>query len=532
MRVLLINPQYPIAETPSPPLALAVLAGVLEKAGIEVKVVDFVVAPYGKARLAGILDRFSPRIVGLTCVTMNFHAAARIVRTVKKLAPGALTVMGGPHVSFCAETTLRRLPELDCVCRGEGERTVAALCRAVGNGADLSAVPGLTWRGRDGLVQNGASDRPVDLDALPAPARHLLPLGRYRALGLPVSMVSSRGCPFHCIFCVGRKMGGGRVRYRSPDRVADEMADLARLGFHQINMADDLFTADPGRCRSVCRCIAHRGIPVSWTCFARVDTVTEPVVEALVAAGCHTISFGVESADAGILKTAKKGIRPRQVEDAVSLCLKAGITPQTSFILGLPGETPATVEKTVAFAGRLQQMGATFGFHLLAPFPGTEVRQQAARYGLKILTDDWRRYHANRAVVETETVSAAALDRIVIGWEKKFDEYLGHLARLREAGNAAAETVWPLTRLEHTVVIYDLMMSRAIEERGCWRNGAGPVDPESAVRTLLARIPVPKSANYGRDQVEKSVRFSVNEGNLVFSQGNGMVRWRWVDRLI
>jgi radical SAM superfamily enzyme YgiQ (UPF0313 family) len=531
MRVLLVNPPYPISETPSPPLSLALLGAALEKAGAVVEILDLAVVPYRESEIESILSRLSPQVAGVTCVTMTVKSALQIVRAIKRLAPEVLTVMGGPHVSFCAGNTLEQLPELDCICRGEGENSLVALCRAVADGDGFSAVPGLVWRNGGALVENSRSENPVDLDALPPPARHLLPLGRYRALGLPPSMITSRGCPFSCIFCVGRKMGGRRVRYRNPERVADEMAGLAGLGFHQINVADDLFTADADHCLRVCRSIGRRGLSISWTCFSRVDTVSERLLSALAGAGCHTVSFGVESADPGILKTVKKGIRPRQVLDAVSLCVDAGITPQISFILGLPGETRQTVEKTVAFAERLQQMGATFGFHLLAPFPGTEVRQRAAQYGLRILSDDWQTYDANRAVVETDSITAKELDRIVIGWEDKFDEYLGHLGRLRETGAAPAEDVWPLTRLEHTVVLYDLMMGRAIEENGTWRNGSGAVMPDAALEELIGRLKVPADASYGRDQLQKTLRFALSEGYLTVSSESGTIRWQWVDTL-
>ena len=531
MRVLLINPEYPIAETPSPPLALAVLAAALEQAGIEVEVFDLVVHPYSEAALESVLSRFSPRIVGVTCVTMNVHAAAKVVGAVKQMAPEVLTVMGGPHVSFCPAETFRSIASLDCICRGEGERCLVALCRAAAEGTDFSAVPGLVWRDRETVIENDASAPPVDLDSTGPPARHLLALGRYRALGLPVSMITSRGCPFHCIFCVGRKMGGARIRYRSPETVVAEMAALAKLGFHQINLADDLFTADPDRCSRICRRIRQTGLSPSWTCFGRVDTVTEKLAAELASAGCHTISFGVESADAGILKTVRKGITTDQVLAAVSACVGAGVTPQASFILGLPGETPQTLDKTVAFADRLQQMGATFGFHLLAPFPGSDVRQRAAAYGLRILTEDWRRYHANRAVAETTAVSASMLDEIVIRWEKKYESYLAELNRLRRTGAAPAKQVWPLTRLEHTVVIYDLMMARSVETDGFWRNGRGPVDPETALAGLKQRVAVPDGAGYGPSQLEKTLDFAFSQGYLDLASDAGTIRWRWVETL-
>ena len=176
-------------------------------------------------------------------------------------------------------------------------------------------------------------------------------------------------------------------------------------------------------------------------------------------------------------------------------------------------------------------MGATFGFHLLVPFPGTEVAERAAAYGIRILTDNWRMYHANRAVTETETVSASMMNRIVIGWEKKFDQYLEELETLRRSGRAAAETFWHLTRLEHTVVIHDLMMHRSIEENGAWENGCGEVTSDSALKMLAGRITAPAAARYDGTQIAKTLLYCFSEGFLKMTQNDGTVRWAWVDTL-
>jgi anaerobic magnesium-protoporphyrin IX monomethyl ester cyclase len=122
-------------------------------------------------------------------------------------------------------------------------------------------------------------------------------------------------------------------------------------------------------------------------------------------AGCTTVSFGVESGSPEMLRRIKKGITLDQVLKAVQLCLDCGIDPHTSFILGLPGETPETLAQTLAFGERLKAMGVNHGFHILAPFPGTDVRDRIDDYDLQILSDDWRQYHANRAIIRTAGVA-------------------------------------------------------------------------------------------------------------------------------
>ena len=529
MRFLLINPYYPISETPSPPLGLAYLGAALEAAGVEVRLLDLVVFPYTKKILEAVLNAFSPQFVGITAVTMTFDYAAEVIKDVKDIDPAIWTVMGGPHVSFCARETMRALPALDFICLGEGEASIVELVQAAENGCQWSKVKGFVYRQGTDILSTGFRDPILDVDAIPAPARSLIPLGRYRALHMPISMTTSRGCPFRCIFCVGRQMVGPRVRYRNPSQVVDELEYLSGLKFHQINIADDLFTANKKRCLAVCDEIIARRLKARWTCFGRVDMVSPEILERMKEAGCDAICFGVESANAAILKTIKKRITPEQVLAAVAMCRDAGITPHASFILGLPGETPETLKQTTDFGKLLKDKGAMCGFHLLAPFPGTAVREEHERLGIKILTSDWSQYHANRAIVETPTVTRTMLDEIVIEWENAFKEWLGEIKRLIGTGEATEQEASLLTNLAHTVLIYDLMMSNAIEDKGFWRHNGTPIASQDAFKTLIDRVG--GATKHQPADIASSLAYAVEQGSLQYTEGQGQVQWQWVDYL-
>jgi radical SAM superfamily enzyme YgiQ (UPF0313 family) len=528
MRVLLINPFYPISETPSPPLGLAYLAAVLQEAGVFVRVLDLVVYPYSAEGMEQVIGEFQPDVAGLTAVTMNVDRALVLAGELKRLAPRTLTVMGGPHVTFCARETLEACPDLDVVVLGEGEQTLVELCRAIEHGTDFDAVKGIAYRCEQGIRFTSRRSFIRDLDRLPMPARHLLPLGRYRSLGMPISITTSRGCPHACIFCVGRRMVGARVRFRRPDLVVDELESLARLGFHQINLADDLFTADHRRCMAVCDEIIGRSLSVKWTSFARVDTVSEALLRRMKSAGCTAVSFGIESANSGILRTIKKRICVDQVVAAVDMCARAGVTPFASFILGLPGETPDTLRETLAFGQRLGHKGLVYGFHLLAPFPGTEVRERAAELGLRILNRDWSSYHANRAVAETEAVSRQMLDEIAIGWEDRFNCYLGDIKNRMRSGTATPEEAHQVTNLERIVCVYDLMMKRIVEQVGTWpqTNASGN---DADLNRLIERA---QSAACGNPStIRAALEAAFRQDNLICERGNEGIRWRWRDYL-
>ncbi|MFO7560321.1 MAG: radical SAM protein [Desulfobacterales bacterium] len=530
MRFLLVNPYYPIAEGPSPPLGIAFLGAALERAGVEVKVLDLVVYPYSKMMLESVLDTFDPHFVGSTAVTMSFDNAIQVISDVKSINPKIYTVMGGPHVTFCARETMEAFPELDFVVLGEGEETIVDLIKMSENGRKWNEIRGVAYRDGSSLHCTDVKKTSLDVDSLPLPARHLLPLGRYRALNMPISLTTSRGCPFKCIFCVGRKMVGANVRYRSAKPVVDEMESLHKLGFPQINVADDLFTANKKHCIEICDEILDRGLAIKWSSFARVDTVSPEVMKKMKEAGCYSVSFGVETANAEILKTIRKGITISQVIDAVKICNDAGIQPSASFILGLPGETPETLKETVEFGKKLKKMGVIYGFHLLAPFPGTRIREEAEAYGIRILTNDWREYHANRAIVETASVKKNMLDEIAIEWEEDINKWLGHLNEMIKNGSASEEEAFPLENLERTVIAYDLMMGDILKDYGSWhREEDLNLSDTELIKKLVSRIP--ESFDHPRNTIEKTLNYSKNKGNLSVKREEGRIEWEWVDYL-
>jgi radical SAM superfamily enzyme YgiQ (UPF0313 family) len=324
-------------------------------------------------------------------------------------------------------------------------------------------------------------------------------------------------------------MVGAKVRYRSAVSIVDELEYLNELNFRQINIADDLFTADKNHCTAVCDEIIKRGLQLKWTSFARVDTVSDAVLTKMKAAGCSAVSFGIETANPQILKTIKKGITLKQVEEAVDMCKRAAILPFASFILGLPGETPETIKETMEFGNQLKKQGLSFGFHLLAPFPGSEVRELSQQYGIKILTNDWSQYHANRAIVETPAVTRHKLDDVVVKWEAEYDDYLSDIQVRMAKKDATKDEICEIENLERIVLVYDLMMKGMIEENGsqCYRGS--PVTDEALLTLLSKRIC--QTTDYDTQRMYDTLSNAVWQGNLNHVDKNGQIKWQWVDYL-
>lgn len=418
MKIALIAPPYPLEEAPSPPLGLCYVAAACEAAGAEVVILDYIVSRYTPDKLKTSLDAFRPDVVGATSVTMNFPETIRIIQDVKRHNPDIITMMGGPHVSFAIEDTLNNYPELDLIVIGEGEQTLSELVPVLTSPHEWEGIRGIAFRNAESITVTAPRELINDLDTLPLPARHLLPVSRYQALGFPVSIITSRGCPNKCIFCLGRRMVGFRGRFRTPKLVVEEIEHILDYGFTRINIADDLFTANKNRVMTLCEEIMNRGVKFTWSAFARVNTVDAEILSIMKKAGCDSVSFGIESGNPEMLRRIRKGITLDQARNAVACCKEAGLIAHASFMVGLPGDTMESLRDTERFA---RELGIVYGYHFLAPFPGTTVREDIEHYDLKILTDDWSCYDANRPVVQTKSLTPEQMLAFVREFENEQD---------------------------------------------------------------------------------------------------------------
>lgn len=409
MRVMLIQPPSrstikSLLGTTGPPLGLAYLASALEAEGHEVRVVDSLAMDYELEDVGREIKRFDPELVGITATTPMIYDAYEVARVAKAENPNCTVALGGPHASFTARETLSECGEVDVVVRGEGERTFAELA----SGEELRRIRGIAYRD-DGRLRETAERGFIEsLDELPPPAYHLLPMRRYKFKGLRfATMVTSRGCPFGCIFCSSSRLMGKAWRGRSPENVLEEMRLLREgYGVREIEILDDTFTLSRRRTREICELIREQRLDVSWSCSSRVDTIDEGTAREMRAAGCHSIYLGVESASQRSLDFLRKGISLAAARRAMAMLRRLNFNTVASFIIGIPGETVRAIERTIEFAKRLNPTFAQFS--LLTPYPGTELYEYASRKGL-LLTRDWSRYTVLEPVMRIPRFTAQKL---------------------------------------------------------------------------------------------------------------------------
>jgi len=504
MRTLLVNPPYAFQEFPIIPMGLLYLASMLEHHDYEVDVLDLLVSRYNKDKIRRRLEEYQPDIVGVTCVTMNYPTASDILKYCKSVNPDVTTVIGGPHVTFAAKETLEEAPWIDIVVMGEGEMTLLDIVA----GKKLEDIPGIAFRA-DGMTTTPPRSLIERLDDLPLPARHLFPTSKYHALASHLSLITGRGCPFNCVFCVGSKMGGRRARYRDAKLVIDELERGLELGFTEVNFEDDLFTLNHKHLHAICDEIMSRGLDFKWSVFARVDTVNPEILAKLKEAGCDWLCYGIESGNQQILDIVKKKITLDKIRDSVKIAKEAGINVLASFILGLPGETRETMVETMEFA---RELDTYYGFHVLAPFPGTEVRENADEFGLEILTSDWGKYDANRPVSRTDGASpadiTAALHKYYRGLRVNDESEVGETC---QAEAAKSQRRSPLA--------WALLSGDVIEGLGGIQLRRGP--KEDLADKIAELIPYPL------DQIGENVSSWVDRGLLKHDLRDGHALWRW-----
>jgi radical SAM superfamily enzyme YgiQ (UPF0313 family) len=373
LKVTLIAPPQGTAY-PQPPLGLALLAGILEKHGYSVNIID--------ANALGIKpeDIVIPpdtAIVGITAMTPTIGTALSIARQVKQKYPGVKVIMGGPHVTLLPVETLQSTKDVDVLVRGEGDDTVLDLLRAIEYNLPLDGVLGISYQTDKGISQTADRNSATDMEILPFAAYHLLPWKAYKphpphGMRLPfAAMVTSRGCPYRCAYC-SKPVFGSKFRAQSAERVVAEMAYLREnFGIKEIAFYDDSFTVDKQRVHTICDMIMEKKLKMAWTCETRVNLVDKELLKHMKQAGCYAIAYGIETASLEIMKTLQKDITPAQVEKAVQAHREVGLQVVGYFMLGSPGETPETIMQTIDFAKKLKVDFAQFS--ITTPFPSTEL---------------------------------------------------------------------------------------------------------------------------------------------------------------
>ena len=359
-----------------PPLGPAYVAASVRAAGHDVRLLDCTFLSRERARALALAARAD--VVGIYCMATMREDAEWFAHQLRGHC--GLLVAGGPLPTCEPETFLAAF---DAAVRGEGEQTMVDLLAAHAAGADLGAVPGVVVAAEGGGAAAAGPPRPFapDLDALPFPARDLLPNAAYishgrRRYGYAVTTVmSSRGCPFACEFC-SNVVFGSSYRERSPESVVDEIEQALALGYDRISFSDDVFTMRPERVVAVCDEIERRGLRFAWECLARVDGIDCETAEAMRRAGCRTVFFGIESGSDEILRVMRKGITAAQARDAVWAAHDAGLEVGAFFILCYPGDSDETVLETLRFAGSLPL--DYLGLSMPYPLPGTALGERMA----------------------------------------------------------------------------------------------------------------------------------------------------------
>jgi len=392
-KILLIFPPYSLKEEFSnlsevgnmqQPLGVGYLGVVLEKAGFEVKIIDAPPLGWGIKEIVAETKKFQPDFIGLSVSTVDFNKTVKLAWALKK-SRSVPVIIGGPHVTAVPEEVMD-FSCFDIGVIGEGEETIVELIQALVEKGNLRKVKGVVFREGKRIIKTAPRPFLEDLDKLPFPARHLMPsLFSYHPTPatykkFPVgTMITSRGCPYHCTFCF-RGVFGNKLRFRSPESVVAEMEVLiSQFGAKEIRLWDDTFNANPERVKAICQLMIKRGLKFPWTCLGRVDQVNRQMLALMKKAGCWQISYGIESGNEEILASINKGITKKMAKKAIEATYQVGIQSLGFFILGLPGETKATMEETIGFAKSLPLNAANFT--IATPYPGTELWFLAKRCG-------------------------------------------------------------------------------------------------------------------------------------------------------
>lgn len=410
MRILLINPGTK-ERIDYPHLGIGYIAAVLEKDGNQIEVLDMSVSD--QKDLSKLL-RSDFDLVGISATSFTFIRALDIIKKIKSLNKNVITVVGGPHTTIAMGDVLQQA-SIDFAVYGEGELTMVELIRLLKlhqnpNQHQLASIKGLIFRSNGDIVVNPPRPWMTDLDELPFPAFHLFKnMNRYQ--GYPI--LTSRGCPYHCIYCAASVIWGRRWRSRSVPNIIEEIKYAqANYNWHHNNfyIIDDSFNINVSRALKFCGQLIHKHIDITWNCQGiRADKMPLELAMKMKMAGCVGVGIGVESADQQVLKNIKKGENIEQISASIKNLDSAEISVHGSFMIGNPGDNLQTIKKSIEFVQKSSLFSVSFNTAL--PYPKTELWKFVQEHG-HFLNDDYTKFHHFSQEPSFETVDFHRAERI------------------------------------------------------------------------------------------------------------------------
>lgn len=388
-RILLVNPSPPRSVKNKKhgqaipvivPLSLGCLAGYLHSKGISAEIYDEQIEPLDDRTLEKLIREMDFGIVGISSTTMHIARTMNIAERVKRISKDVKIVLGGVHPTVLPAECLRN-EFVDFVVRQEGEITLYELMRSLVSRASLQDIQGMSFKDNGNLVHTPPRPLIENLDLLPPFPYHLFKENqdRYR-----FQVLSSRGCPYRCIFCSARSVTGYKVRFYSPERVVSEIEYIVNeFKKSKIAFADDTFTFNKNHVKGICDLLVRKGLhqKIPLYCAARGDTVDKDLLETMKDAGFRGLYFGIEAGTDRLMKTIQKGETVEDNVKAVRLAHDVGLKVRGTFLLGLPTETREDSWKTINLARKLPLNFASFS--IATPFPGTKLAEIAKEDGFQ-----------------------------------------------------------------------------------------------------------------------------------------------------
>ena len=407
LKILLLNPPFvdhsqygkPVLLSPCPGTGLSYLYSCLKKHDYNCKIYDFLFDSW--EYIESVIREENADIIGITCLTEGRYNAFKLLSLIRKVKKNTIVIFGGHHSTYMYKQLLNHY-DIDYIVLGEGERKLLDLIRAIEGEIPLESVEGIAYIEDGRIIENSIKENYFikDLDALPFPFSkdQVEIFKKYPSIqqirpqqvknippetcenGRIVSIVTSRGCPFNCQFCSSTLFWGIKWRFRSPKNIVDEIEFYyKKFGFRYFNFADDAFTIIPERSIEICKEIISRNLKIFFDCTTRADRISDDLVKWLKKAGCLFTAIGVESGSKKILKTINKNLTPESVIKAFSILKKNKLHAYPLLMVGNPGETDGTINKTIILMKIIKPTSLAVSKTMV--FPGTELYKHAKAQG-------------------------------------------------------------------------------------------------------------------------------------------------------